>query len=877
MQCVWLMQCLSAVANAIRLGRHGRFIRSMRRRKVKPFTYQVTCQGLMLTQVICSAEALAFWAAVPYWIYLPLIYLESPGRTTIFSPEAEYAMEAIAHAGTVIGVQSKEGVVLAAEKKVTGKLLDTSVVKEGGYGGSGEKIFLLNKNSNLIAGVAGLSADANSLVNYSRTSAQQHLFSFNEDIPVEQLVQKLCNLKQGYTQFGGLRPFGVSLLYAGYDPHYEFQLYHSDPSGNYSGWKATCIGANNGTAQSLLKQEYKDEISLDDAISLVIRVMGKTMDSTTLSSEKREYTLERTFKFDSYADASSIVEFAVITLDADTKKPKAKIYRPVEVDALLDKLGVMKKDDEEMKEEEEKQKRQKRAELKKSNETPPAAPNKSLDSSLKRHSALIKRLRQSLGADNRDQVLKDVDSLSLEKYVEEIVQASVDGMSRCKTEKDIWSATEIVSAFHRRFPEAYTPPLVAILSKELAAPSRTALNSLSSEQREKDEAARIVRQRPLLRVACELAMVGIINDSPGRSGGEWIMKVIRELLVNDPSLGSLPLFTTFLKSYSRPFLGLAPPPSAKQVGADVEAGELSSTVAQESTNGVSNGATILNEQEELVEKDIRDKFKRMCEGYYENVAKKLVKEHNVSRLQDQDRRNHEAYIKSGEIFEDRQQAYEKMTKSYEKLLSSCQSLSDLLYLPMPHLPSASQKNDSILLLDGSSSLRLGGTEDLPANSKWEDEEERRFYEDLPDLKDFVPKTVLGVDAVASKEERDSVAKEQVNDADAEKAKEEQEKRDVARLEARLENVDGEDAKTTVSDDAEDQPSSRSPSPTQGAATGASQVLAALLARLSDANNRTVIDEIAVNFAFLNSKASRKRLIKVGATHKGIGYLLRMPV
>ena len=84
----------------------------------------------------------------------------------------------------------------------------------------------------------------------------------------------------------GLRPFGVSLLYAGYDPHYEFQLYHSDPSGNYSGWKATCIGANNGTAQSLLKQEYKDDITMDGAIDLVLRVMSKTMDSTTLGSEK---------------------------------------------------------------------------------------------------------------------------------------------------------------------------------------------------------------------------------------------------------------------------------------------------------------------------------------------------------------------------------------------------------------------------------------------------------------------------------------------------------------------------------------------------------------------------------------------------------------
>lgn len=56
----------------------------------------------------------------------------------------EYAMEAISHAGTVLGVLAKDGIVLAAEKKVTGKLLDLSVAKDGGYGGSGEKIFLLN-------------------------------------------------------------------------------------------------------------------------------------------------------------------------------------------------------------------------------------------------------------------------------------------------------------------------------------------------------------------------------------------------------------------------------------------------------------------------------------------------------------------------------------------------------------------------------------------------------------------------------------------------------------------------------------------------------------------------------------------------------------
>ncbi|THU85706.1 N-terminal nucleophile aminohydrolase [Dendrothele bispora CBS 962.96] len=253
-------------------------------------------------------------------------------RTTIFSPEGrlyqiEYAMEAISHAGTVLGVLAKDGVVLAAEKKVTGKLLDLSGAKEGGYGGSGEKIYLLN--SNVIGGVAGLTADANSLINYARSAAQQHLLQYNQDIPVELLAQRLCDLKQGYTQYGGLRPFGVSLLYAGYDSHYKFQLYHSDPSGNYSGWKATCVGANNGTAQSLLKQEYKDDIDIKTAISLVLKTMSKTMDSTTLGSEK--------------------LEFAVLTVDPETKQPKAKIYRPDEIDKLLESEGLAKKDDDAMK------------------------------------------------------------------------------------------------------------------------------------------------------------------------------------------------------------------------------------------------------------------------------------------------------------------------------------------------------------------------------------------------------------------------------------------------------------------------------------------------------------------------------------------------
>jgi len=205
-------------------------------------------------------------------------------RTTIFSPEGrlyqvEYAMEAIGHAGSCVGVFSEEGVVLAAEKKVASKLLEVS---------SSEKMYVIDKH--IICAVAGITADANILINQARLTAQKYYYAYQEPIPVEYLLQQICDTKQGYTQFGGLRPFGVSFLFAGWDRHYGFQLYQSDPSGNYGGWKATAIGANSNAAQSILKSDYKEGLVLTDALQLATKVLSKTMDSTTLAADKLELT-----------------------------------------------------------------------------------------------------------------------------------------------------------------------------------------------------------------------------------------------------------------------------------------------------------------------------------------------------------------------------------------------------------------------------------------------------------------------------------------------------------------------------------------------------------------------------------------------------------
>jgi hypothetical protein len=95
-------------------------------------------------------------------------------------------------------------------------------------------------------------------------------YTYGEPQPVEQLARLVSDYKHSYTQYGGLRPFGVAFLFAGWDAYLGYQLYASDPAGNYTGWKATAIGANSQSAQSSLKSEYAEDMSFEAAQKCVL-------------------------------------------------------------------------------------------------------------------------------------------------------------------------------------------------------------------------------------------------------------------------------------------------------------------------------------------------------------------------------------------------------------------------------------------------------------------------------------------------------------------------------------------------------------------------------------------------------------------------------
>jgi regulator of nonsense transcripts 2 len=214
---------------------------------------------------------------------------------------------------------------------------------------------------------------------------------------------------------------------------------------------------------------------------------------------------------------------------------------------------------------------------------------------------------------------------------------------------------------------------------------------------------------------------------------------------------------------------------------------------------------------------------------------------------EQDKRNQEAYIKAGEIFEDRQHAYEKMIKAVEKLQSGVQSLADLLNLKVPDAPSAlSISKTSLQIMDSGPAFGKDGDDMNTSGGIWEDDEERKFYEDILDLGLEVPPSILGIKANGEMEaapapEVLSPPTEALSLQDDETAIDED-----ADLQA--EQLDGKHLE--AEDDGE------------ALLSGPAARLAAIFAALPEANNRTVIDKLAVDFAHLNSKPARKRCYKV---------------
>lgn len=479
---------------------------------------------------------------------------------------------------------------------------------------------------------------------------------------------------------------------------------------------------------------------------------------------------------------------------------------------------------------------------------------------MKKNTAFIKRLRTAINQPGLSTFLSEIRTLSLHKYLSEVISASFEGLCRLKVPGEIAAGVEIVSALHQRFgPEEFTGYLGWMIGRGLSTPDKAQLKALAQDTREREEKDRIARQRILLRVATELWLVGVLKSLEDvtrpeevgkvRDNGRTVdavakakvssqkldtpdpepfpLEVLKDMLSHDREHVNLPLVVLFVKTFAWDILGSR---TSKIEGRKKVAEDGTTTTA----NGNLESATTTDDDEgashdtPLTTPELQQRFKNVLSRYFDDINAHLIRDQK--QLTAQGRRNAEAYVKSGEVFEDRQANHDKQLKSQEKLVANAQILADALGTDMPDL---SEKDTSSSGFEGGVGLVKTG-EYLRGQAEgagiWEDDEERRFYEKLVDLKDRVPGILLEDNKKKKSDNDEQVGKKPEDDAGV-----------VERADAKA--ADGDDQSTAIANK------------TVGAQVDA------LLARLLELNTRDQVDQFAIDFCFLNSKASRNRLIK----------------
>ena len=173
--------------------------------------------------------------------------------------QVRYALTAVGNGETCLGIKAKNGCVIACEKKITSPLIDETTI---------HKVEALSDYMGLT--YAGIGPDFQAVLLKARKDVQTYHAKFQDRITPFMLCKGIAELFQEYTQSGGVRPFGIGMLCAGYDEQCGSQIFQIEASGTYYSWKATALGRGGSTAKGFLEKRYSDDLDIEDAIHTAI-------------------------------------------------------------------------------------------------------------------------------------------------------------------------------------------------------------------------------------------------------------------------------------------------------------------------------------------------------------------------------------------------------------------------------------------------------------------------------------------------------------------------------------------------------------------------------------------------------------------------------
>ncbi|HLC77927.1 MAG TPA: archaeal proteasome endopeptidase complex subunit alpha [Candidatus Nanoarchaeia archaeon] len=184
---------------------------------------------------------------------------------TMFSPEGtilqvEYAEKAVRHGSSSIGIVCVDGIMILADKRIDDKLLIQK---------SASKIYEVD--SHAMASVAGIISDARVLIERAQLLSQQHRVTYDSPIEPELIIKEVSNVKQQFSQWGGARPFGASLMVGGINGK-RAELFTSDVTGNYFNFYANAIGENDEKIKEKLRERFRPDLTLKKATKIALEI-----------------------------------------------------------------------------------------------------------------------------------------------------------------------------------------------------------------------------------------------------------------------------------------------------------------------------------------------------------------------------------------------------------------------------------------------------------------------------------------------------------------------------------------------------------------------------------------------------------------------------
>ncbi|GFQ07172.1 proteasome subunit alpha type-5 [Phtheirospermum japonicum] len=225
-----------------------------------------------------------------------------------FSPEGrlfqvEYAIEAIKLGSTAIGIKTKEGVVLAVEKRITSPLLEPSSVEK-----------IMEIDAHIGCAMSGLIADARTLVEHARVETQNHRFSYGEPMTVESTTQALCDLALRFGEGDEESMFVNSGSITGNvngsssDPLLLMTWqYYTDPSGTFWQCNAKAIGSGSEGADSSLQEQFNKDLTLKEAETIALSILKQVMEEKVTPNNVDIAKVSPTYHLYSHSEVEAVI------------------------------------------------------------------------------------------------------------------------------------------------------------------------------------------------------------------------------------------------------------------------------------------------------------------------------------------------------------------------------------------------------------------------------------------------------------------------------------------------------------------------------------------------------------------------------------------